>query len=58
MIMAISFCNENEWNGEKVENLWTKLNIEALNRNVIMKRIFVQGIYKGSVIRRRKSFII
>ena len=41
MIMAISFCNENEWNGEKVENLWTKLNIEALNRNVIMKRIFV-----------------
>ena len=40
-IMAISFCNDNEWNGEKVENLWVKLNIEALNRGVIMKRIFV-----------------
>ena len=41
IVMAISFCNENEWNGEKEENLWVKLNIEALNRNVIMKRIFV-----------------
>ena len=40
-VMAISFCNENEWNGEKLENLWTRLNIEALNRNVRMKRIFI-----------------
>lgn len=41
IVMAISFCNENEWNGEKEENLWTKLNMDALNRNVLMKRIFV-----------------
>lgn len=41
IIMAISFCNENEWNGEKTEKLWVKLNIDALNRNVLMKRIFV-----------------
>ena len=41
MIIALSFCNDNEWNGEKEENLWTRLNIEALKRNVILRRIFV-----------------
>ena len=41
VVMAISFCNDNEWNGEKEENLWTRLNIDALKRNVNMKRIFV-----------------
>lgn len=50
IIMAISFCNENEWNGEKEENLWTKLNIEALNRNVIMKRIFVYPNNKKNLV--------
>ena len=50
IIMAISFCNENEWNGEKEEDLWTKLNIEALNRNVIMKRIFVYPDSKKNLV--------
>ena len=50
IIMAISFCNENEWNGEKEENLWTKLNIEALNRNVIMKRVFVYPDNKKNLV--------
>ena len=50
IIMAISFCNENEWNGEKEEDLWTKLNIEALNRNVIMKRIFVYPDNKKNLV--------
>lgn len=54
-IMAISFCNENEWNGEKVEDLWTKLNIEALNRNVIMKRIFVYPDNKKNLVINNKD---
>ena len=49
-IMAISFCNDNEWNGEKNENLWTKLNFDALNRGVIMKRIFVYPDNKKSLV--------
>lgn len=54
-IMAISFCNENEWNGEKVEDLWTKLNIEALKRNVIMKRIFVYPDNKKNLVINNKD---
>ena len=60
IIMAISFCNENEWNGEREENLWTKLNIEALKRNVIMKRIFVYPDKKKNLVvnnRDIKKFI-
>lgn len=30
VVMAISFCNDNEWNGTHEENIWTKLNMEAL----------------------------
>ena len=55
IIMAISFCNENEWNGEKEENLWTKLNIEALNRNVIMKRVFVYPDNKKNLVINNKD---
>ena len=60
IIMAISFCNENEWNGEREENLWTKLNIEELKRNVIMKRIFVYPDKKKNLVvnnRDIKKFI-
>lgn len=49
-LMAISFCNENEWNGEIAETIWTKLNIDALNRNVLMKRIFVYPDNKKDLI--------
>ena len=55
MIMAFSFCNENEWNGEKVEDLWTKLNLKALNRNVIMKRIFVYPDNKKHLVINNKD---
>ena len=55
IIMAISFCNENEWNGEKEEDLWIKLNIEALNRNVIMKRIFVYPNNKKNLVINNKD---
>ena len=55
IIMAISFSNENEWNGEKEENLWTKLNIDALKRNVIMKRIFVYPDHKKNLIINNKD---
>lgn len=54
-VMAISFCNDNEWNGEKEENLWTKLNIEALNRGVNMKRIFVYPDNKKSLVVNNKD---
>lgn len=54
-LMAISFCNDNEWNGEKEENLWTKLNIEALNRGVIMKRIFVYPDNKKRLVMNNKD---
>ena len=54
-VMAISFCNDNEWNGKKEENLWTKLNIEALNRGVIMKRIFVYPDNKKSLVTNNKD---
>ena len=40
-LMAISFCNENEWNSLPEEVEWTKLNVEAANRGVKIKRIFV-----------------
>lgn len=40
-LMAISFCNENEWNDSPEEEEWTKLNLDSLNRGVIMKRVFV-----------------
>lgn len=50
IVMAISFCNDNEWNGEKAENIWTNLNIDALNRNVLMKRIFVYPDNKKSLV--------
>ncbi len=55
IVMAISFCNENEWNGEKEENLWTKLNIDALNRNVLMKRIFVYPDNKKNLVINNKD---
>ena len=55
IVMAISFCNENEWNGEKEENLWTKLNLDALNRNVIMKRIFVYPDNKKNLVINNKD---
>lgn len=54
-IMAISFCNENEWNGKKEENLWTKLNIDALKRNVLMKRIFVYPDNKKNLVINNKD---
>lgn len=50
IVMAISFCNDNEWNGEKEEKLWTNLNIDALNRNILMKRIFVYPDNKKSLV--------
>lgn len=55
IVMAISFCNDNEWNGEKVEQVWTNLNIEALNRNVVMKRIFVYPDGKKSLVLNNKD---
>ena len=55
IVMAISFCNENEWNGEKEENLWTKLNLDALNRNAIMKRIFVYPDNKKNLVINNKD---
>ena len=55
IVMAISFCNENEWNGEKEENLWTKLNMEALGRNVLMKRIFVYPDNKKSLVTNNRD---
>ena len=54
-IMAISFCNENEWNGKKEENLWTRLNMEALKRNVFMKRIFVYPDNKKNLVVNNKD---
>lgn len=54
-IMAISFSNSNEWNGEKEEDLWTKLNMDALNRNVRMKRIFVYPDGKKHLIVNNKD---
>ena len=55
IIMAISFCNENEWNGEKFETLWTKLNIAALKRNVIMKRIFVYPDHRKNLVTNNRD---
>jgi hypothetical protein len=40
-LIAISFCNENEWNDSPEEEEWTKLNLTSLDRGVRMKRIFV-----------------
>ena len=54
-LMALSFCNDNEWNGEKEENLWTKLNIEALNKGVIMKRVFIYPDNKKSLVVNNKD---
>ena len=50
IVMAISFCNDNEWNGKEEENLWTRLNIDALKRDVNMKRIFVYPDNRKSLV--------
>ena len=53
--MAISFCNDNEWNGTHEENIWTKLNMEALNRGVLMKRVFVYPDNRKSLVLNNKD---
>ena len=55
IVMAISFCNDNEWNGKEEENLWTRLNIEALKRNVNMKRIFVYPDNRKSLVMNNRD---
>ena len=55
VVMAISFCNDNEWNGTHEENIWTKLNMEALNRGVLMKRVFVYPDNRKSLVLNNKD---
>lgn len=55
IVMAISFCNDNEWNGREEENLWTRLNIDALKRNVNMKRIFVYPDNRKSLVMNNRD---
>jgi len=53
-VMAISFCNDNEWNGSSEEIEWTNLNIDALNRGVTMQRIFVYPDNKKELVLNNK----
>ena len=53
-VMAISFCNDNEWNGNKEEIEWTNLNIDALKRGVKMQRIFVYPDNKKELVLNNK----
>lgn len=53
-VMAISFCNDNEWNGNKEEIEWTNLNIDALKRGVMMQRIFIYPDNKKELVLNNK----
>lgn len=53
-IMAISFCNDNEWNSNKEEIEWTNLNIDALKRGVKMQRIFIYPDNKKGLVLNNK----
>lgn len=53
-VMAISFCNDNEWNSDKEEVEWINLNLDALNRGVNMQRIFVYPDNKKSLVINNK----
>jgi len=53
-VMAISFCNDNEWNNNKEEIEWTNMNIDALRRGLKMQRIFVYPDNKKEIVLNNK----
>lgn len=54
-LMAISFCNDNEWNDSNEEKEWLKLNLSALRKGIKMKRIFVYPDNKKNLVINNKS---